>query len=199
MGRNAAKELTRITAAIGTYLDRAEKDQTLALTYSAIEQATGVSRGHLSRRAEPEIIALVQRIALLKGVRRDGSAASAAEASHGAPLARSAPGSAARTAALTMAGELANVPIDTLGQQVTRDMREVARLQQQWISRHARSTAHDAPLALHDADELLRRLRAATERLRPLVSEWTRRHVGMNDENVTDGAPAFDLKTDSGN
>lgn len=168
MGRNAAKELARITGAISRYVDRAEEDPELPLTYEAIERATGVSRGHLSRRKEPEITALVQRIARLRDGRRDGSTVLAAGASQ-------EPAPAAAGVVLPGLGASTALPDLALAAMIQRDLQEIARLQTHWTGRHARVELHDAPLALHDADELLRRLRAAVERVRPLVGEWTRR------------------------
>jgi len=159
MGRNSAKELARIVATIGGYLDRAEDDRALPLSYDAIERATGVSRGHLSRRKDPEIIALVLRIANLRG-RHDEAPAAAVSA----------------TEASSSASLISVLPTEALANLLQREMREIGRQQEQWVSRHARAEAHDAPLALHDADELLRGLRSAVERLRPLVQDWNRRH-----------------------
>ena len=64
---------------------------------------------------------------------------------------------------------------DAIGVMVRRDLRELSRVQGQWVARHARGDIDDVPLALHDADELLRRLRGILDRLRPLVTERTRR------------------------
>jgi len=186
MGRNADKERARIVAAINAYLDRADRDASLGLSYDSIQDATGVSRGHLSRRTdEPEIAALVRRIAAIKEARNPAAAAGgeATTPVPARPLDRHAgPGA---SVALTDEG---------LARLIQRELREVGRLQEQWVSRHASVSAHDAPLALHDADELLPRLRQAVERVRPLVTEWNRRHGIVSAAQPTDAAeemPAF--------
>lgn len=178
MGRNAAKELARIVATISTYVDKAALDAALPLTHEGIERATGVSRGHLSRRQEPELLALVGRIATLKQ-QRLSPAGDTAE-SVAVPVAPDT-----FRAPVVAAGALGAMADAALEVMVRRDLREITRLQEQWVARHARGEPEDAPLALHDADELLRRLRAAVDRLRPTVAERTRRTVA---EDVrTDG------------
>ena len=171
MGRNAAKELQRIVAAIGEYLSRAEADGSLGLSYDAIEAATGVSRGHLSRRKEAEITALVERIAAIKHERfsRVAAADGDNQPSHDAP-----PTGDGNTGAAG-ASMVAIVPTETLSKMIGRHLAEFARMQQQWLSRHIAGQVSDAPLALHDADVMLLQLRRSADQLRPLVTEWNRR------------------------
>ena len=127
-----------------------------------------VSRGHLSRRSENELLALVERIAALKRQR----AIRVANHDGGAPV----PEAVAPAPSPTVtAGALAELPDSMIDVMVSRDLRELTRLQEQWVARHARGSPIDAPLALYDADELLRRLRGTLERLRPTVTERTRR------------------------
>lgn len=171
MGRDAERERARIVRKISEYLDRAEADSGLGLSYDSIQQATGVSRGHLSRRTdEPEIAALVTRIGKIKTSRvpaADTNATTVAEPVSNATKSLAVlPAQMAQHAALSDEG---------LARLIQRELRELARLQEQWVTRHARDNAHDAPLALYDADALMPRLRAAIERVRPLVSEWNRR------------------------
>ena len=183
MGRNAQKELARIVATIAAYVDAAAGDPTRSLSYDAIERATGVSRGHLSRRKEPEILALVERIATLRAERlaaaRGGEALPAVDV---API-------QARLAATTALDALST---EALGKMLQRELRDITRLQQQWIARHGRAEVHEAALAVYDADELLRRLRSAVERLRGPQAEWTRRHgvaSGIGSEGEGTGLP----------
>lgn len=140
MGRNAAKELTRIVTTISAYIERASLDATLPLTHLGIERATGVSRGHFSRRVEPELVALVERIAALKQQRL---------APHDAPVdLASAPSSTAPPGAPTIAGGvLGAMTDDALEVMTRRDLRELTRIQEQWVARHARGEPEDAPLA----------------------------------------------------
>lgn len=189
MGRNAGVELQRIVAAIGAYVDRAADDPTLSVSYAAIEQATGVSRGHLSRRNEPEIIALVGRIAAIKQARRSRDAQARPVAVDVAPAEISN----------TTHSALDALSVEALATIVRRDLQEVARIQQQWVARHARSVVQEAPLALYDLDDALRRLRAAGERLRPAVAEWTRRNgIMAGDTEGQDDQPTLDLEARPG-
>lgn len=182
MGRNAEIELQRIVATIGTYIARAEHDPTLSVTYAAIEQATGVSRGHLSRRKEPEILALVERIATIKQARRAPEADGRPAAVDVAPVEL---GQAAR-------GALDALSTEALATIVRRDLEEVTRVQQQWVARHARGAVQEAPLALYDLDETLRRLRVACDRLRPALAEITRRQ-GLSAEVPEESSPVVNL------
>lgn len=167
MGRNAQKELARIVSTIAAYVDSAAGDPTHSLSYEAIERATGVSRGHLSRRKDPEILSLVERIATLRAERvaaaRGGEAPPAVDV---VPVQAKVPATKAFDALST----------EALGRILQRELREVTRLQQQWIARHGRAEVHEVALAVYDADELLHRLRSAVERLRAPQAEWTRRH-----------------------
>ena len=173
MGRNAAKELVRIVDAIGSYLGRAESDSSLGLSYDAIELATGVSRGHLSRRKEPEMTALVSRIAAIKHDRVSAAPNSVTGAKGGTA-------SAAVGEALSVGvGAVHALPAETLAKMIARSLAELARLQQQWLARHATGHVSDAPLALHDGDVLLVQLRRSMDRMRPLVTEWNRRAAAI--------------------
>ena len=178
MGRNAAKELQRIVGAIGSYLSRAEADGSLGLSYDAIEAATGVSRGHLSRRKETEITALVERIAAIKHERgsRLLSGDGDVQPSHDAPP------TADGNVGIAGASMVAVVPIETLSKMIGRHLADFARLQQQWLSRHVTGQVSDAPLALHDADVLLLQLRRSADQMRPLVTEWNRRAARLAQE-----------------
>lgn len=175
MGRNAAKELSRIVGTISAYVDRAATDATLPITYEGIERATGVSRGHLSRRTEPAFVALVERITALKQQRLGSTGTPAAGVA--VPLASETP----LAAPIVLAGALGAMTDDAIGVMVSRDLRELSRIQEQWVARHARGDIEDAPLALHDADELLRRLRGILDRLRPIVGERLRRQSRLAD------------------
>jgi hypothetical protein len=133
LGRNAERELERIVDTITKYLDRAETDASLPLSYEGIEEQLA-QLGAISRRKEPQILELVARIASLKR----GATRWADRAVAGSPLAASGPANSSYTVMTN----------DALAVIVRREMREVARLHEQWFSRHARSDAHDAPLAL---------------------------------------------------
>lgn len=187
MGRNAAKELARIVATISAYVDKAAVDAALSLTHEGIERATGVSRGHLSRRGEPEILALVGRIAALKQQRH--ASVNDAVAGASAPLAADPV-----RPPVVIPGALGAMADDAIDVMVRRDLREITRLQQQWVARHARGEPEDAPLALHDADELLRRLRATVDRLRPTVAERTRRQSRDTSVEETGGPLSLSLE-----
>lgn len=165
MGRNAAAELQRIVATISTYLDAAQDDGARSVTYAGIEKATGVSRGHLSRRSDPEILALVERIESIKHSRSSSATAAGPLAVDVVPA----------TVGQTSQGVLDAHATETLAAMAQRDLQELARVQQQWIARHAQGPVQEAALALYDADDLLRRLRVTMERLRPVVAELTRR------------------------
>lgn len=179
MGRNAAAELGRIVAAISTYLDMAEADGSRSVTYAGIEKATGVSRGHLSRRKEPEILALVERIESIKTGRTGGTTPDGQPAVDVVPA----------TVGLATHGALDAHATETLAAMAQRDLRELARVQQQWIARHGQGPVQEAALAVYDADDLLRRLRATLERLRPVVGELTRRQ-GLTADPDAEQAPS---------
>lgn len=189
MGRNAAKELQRIAGAITAYLNRAAADGSLGLSYDAIEAATGVSRGHLSRRKEMEITSLVKRIAAIKHERANRVAAADGngQPAHDAPPTDDGHRGAAG------AGMVAVVPTETLTKMIGRHLAEFARMQQQWLSRHTSGQVSDAPLALHDADVLLLQLRRSADQVRPLVTEWNRRAARLAEE-----APPADELADRG-
>jgi hypothetical protein len=121
-----------------------------------------VSRGHLSRRKDPEILEIVARISGLRASRNPSADEKVALPGH-------APSEAPPSGHAHLTDEALQVVI-------RRDLAEVARLQQMWLGRHGRgSSTTDAALALYDADQLLMRLRAAVERVRPAVGEWNHR------------------------
>jgi hypothetical protein len=184
MGRNAAAELQRIVATISTYLDAAQDDGARSVTYAGIEKATGVSRGHLSRRSEAEILALVDRIESIKRSRNSGATTAGPLAVDVVPAA----------VGQTSQGTLDAHATETLAEMARRDLQELARVQQQWVARHAQGPVQEAPLALYDADDLLRRLRATVERMRPVVAELTRRQ-GLAVEADVHGAASLMLRT----
>jgi hypothetical protein len=192
MGRNAARELARIVTTIGDYLDLADNDDTLPLAYEEIQKRTGVSRGHLSRRTEPEILALVARIAAIAEKRAGG-------AGNGSPSPVSGPDPhiARATAPVSEAPGLEALSEDGLKIRVRREISKIARLQRMWLDRHGGRDfdVSDAPLALFDADQTLIRLRAAAERLRPLVAEWSaRRGIGAGAlEEIEGGRSQMEL------
>ena len=191
-GRNAARELARIVTTIGDYLDRAEADSELPLTYEEIQKRTGVSRGHLSKRREPEILALVARIAAI-AAKRSGRVGDGYPAPVSNPALRTEP----TTAPASESPGLDALSEGGLKIRIRREMGEIARLQRMWIDRHGGRDfdVGDAPLALFDADQTLIRLHAAAERLRPLVAEWSaRRGIAPGALEETEGGrPQMEL------
>ena len=69
------------------------------------------------------------------------------------------------TGAAGALGAIYDAAIDVMAR---RDLREITRLQKQWVARHARGEPEDAQ-GPPDADEFLRRLRAAVNQYGPLL------------------------------
>jgi hypothetical protein len=167
-GRDAAKETARVVAAVGAYLDRAVDDASLTLSYDGIAKACGVSRTHFAKASNPEYLALVERIALVRRARDSTPLIPPVVAVSARPTldelrTRAAPSPSSHS--------LTKISDEELVARLDAEVNSAAATMKRWLG-YARASVGgvDAALLAQDLEKAINSLHAVHSRLKPLAS-----------------------------
>lgn len=164
-GRKQDVELARFVESVTEYLDDAERDASLPLSYEAIAAAKRVSRGHFSNKAHlPEVAELIGRydkvLALRMGTPRTRPAPSGLPTMQ-APQVAVAPASTANASELTDR---------QLSARLQAEIESASIIMRRWLGYAKQgATGEDAVLLARDLRQALTSLHACEARLTPLA------------------------------
>jgi hypothetical protein len=171
-GRSAEKEKVRIISAVSRYLDRAEQDRTLPLTFEAIAADAGISRGHFAKaRYDTDYEALVARVVALRRRGLDNPAL-ARSVMTGAAERPSIDLLRAQSAAAHGQESGRDLSDEHLATRIDFELQTAVAVMGRWMAYAARSEGgKDAVLLVQDLGKAIGALHACHARLQPLARE----------------------------